>query len=66
MKSNPRRGISHSIYRTQKTMWKILEAGRQKAIFEPKDGTLKGRKLLKNNSLTQNKIEDYTKNSKNK
>lgn len=47
-------------------MWKILEAGRQTAIFEPKDGALKGRKLLKNNSLSQKKIEEYTQNSKNK
>lgn len=66
MKSNPHRGTSHSICKTQTTMWKILEAGRQTAIFEPKDGTLKGRKLLKNNSLSQKKIEEYTQNSKNK
>ena len=33
MKSNSHRGTSHSIYGTQKTMRKILEAGRQKAIF---------------------------------
>lgn len=48
-------------------MWKILEAGGQKVLYyEPKYGTLKGRKLLKNNNLGQKKIEEYTKNSKNK